>query len=76
MPHNQCITLNLINIIGMQWTTKVDHHIVGDVNKRTDRTLANGCQPLCHPVRAGGIRHLFKSNTGDGRAQMILPGKL
>ena len=70
LPYKQAVTFDLGNIKRMQRATKVKHHIVGDINKRTDRTLANRCKTPRHPVGTRSIIDAAESNTGHQRCQM------
>ena len=67
LPHNQLTTMDLVHVIGVERASQIKHHIVGDIDKRADRALANGSQSARHPVRAWPVGHITKGNAGDQR---------
>ena len=76
LPHDQLTAVNLVDVIGMQRATQIEHHIVGDVDKGADRALADGVQAPRHPVRARPVGDAAKGDAGDQRGQMLGPVKI
>ena len=48
--------LELGHIVDVQRTTELEHHVVGDVDQRRDRSLPGSCETIFHPCRCRRLR--------------------
>ena len=71
LPYKQTVTLDLGDIKCMQRATKIKHHIVGDIDKRADRALADRLKTPRNPVGTWPVLDTAKGDTGHQRRQMF-----
>ncbi len=61
-------------IVNMARPAEVEHHVVGDVDQRRNRTLPHRFEPPPHPFRSGAIGDAADRATEKGRAAFGVVG--
>ena len=76
LADHKVFALDQLHVIDVKRASKIEHHIVCDVDKGAYRALADGPEAALHPLRARPVRNAAHGDARDQRTQMRVAAKI